>query len=60
MSKKLYFKFIICIILEEKLLHEEVHTSWEEAQRLGASGDLAEELRIFLTPGVSSKKTYVA
>ncbi|CAG9791274.1 unnamed protein product [Diatraea saccharalis] len=36
---------------EEKLLHEEVHTSWEEAQRLGASGDLAEELRPFLPPG---------
>ncbi|XP_045454157.1 two pore channel protein 1-like [Melitaea cinxia] len=37
---------------EEKLLHEEVHTSWEEAQRLGASGDLAEELRAHLTPGM--------
>ncbi|XP_022831548.1 two pore calcium channel protein 1-like isoform X1 [Spodoptera litura] len=37
---------------EEKLLHEEVHTSWEEAQRLGASGDLADELRPNLPPGV--------
>ncbi|CAH2052635.1 unnamed protein product, partial [Iphiclides podalirius] len=37
---------------EEKLLHEEVHTSWEEAQRLGVSGDLADELRPFLPPGV--------
>ncbi|CAK1552370.1 unnamed protein product [Leptosia nina] len=37
---------------EEKLLHEEVHTSWEEAQRLGASGDLAEHLRTFLPPGI--------
>ncbi|XP_068623656.1 two pore channel protein 1-like [Battus philenor] len=37
---------------EEKLLHEEVHTNWEEAQRLGASGDLADELRTFLPPGV--------
>ncbi|RVE47915.1 hypothetical protein evm_007429 [Chilo suppressalis] len=36
---------------EEKLLHEEVHTSWEEAQRLGAIGDLAEELRPFLPNG---------
>ncbi|GBP62933.1 Two pore calcium channel protein 1 [Eumeta japonica] len=38
---------------EEKLLHEEVHTSWEEAQRLGATGELAEELRPYLPPGVS-------
>ncbi|KOB76873.1 putative two pore channel 1, partial [Operophtera brumata] len=37
---------------EEKLLHEEVHTSWEEAQGMGASGDLAEELRPHLPPGV--------
>ncbi|XP_060806616.1 two pore calcium channel protein 1 isoform X3 [Amyelois transitella] len=37
---------------EEKLLHEEVHTSWEEAQRLGASGHLADELRPYLPPGV--------
>ncbi|XP_038214819.1 two pore calcium channel protein 1-like isoform X2 [Zerene cesonia] len=37
---------------EEKLLHEEVHTSWEEAQRLGASGDLADQLRTHLTPGM--------
>ncbi|KPJ11660.1 hypothetical protein RR48_08402 [Papilio machaon] len=37
---------------EEKLLHEEVHTNWEEAQRLGVSGDLADELRPFLPPGV--------
>ncbi|XP_053616842.1 two pore channel protein 1-like isoform X2 [Plodia interpunctella] len=37
---------------EEKLLHEEVHTSWEEAQRLGASGNLADELRPYLPPGV--------
>ncbi|KAJ8711256.1 hypothetical protein PYW07_008498 [Mythimna separata] len=37
---------------EEKLLHEEVHTSWEEAQRLGANGDLADELRPNLPPGV--------
>ncbi|XP_048482416.1 two pore channel protein 1 isoform X2 [Plutella xylostella] len=38
---------------EEKLLHEEVHTSWEEAQRLGAAGDLAEDLRPFLQPGMT-------
>ncbi|XP_022120037.2 two pore channel protein 1 isoform X1 [Pieris rapae] len=37
---------------EEKLLHEEVHTSWEEAQRLGATGDLAEQLRTYLPPGI--------
>nr|XP_032527043.1 two pore calcium channel protein 1-like isoform X2 [Danaus plexippus plexippus] len=37
---------------EEKLLHEEVHTSWEEAQRFGATGDLADELRGFLPPGM--------
>ncbi|XP_037292641.1 two pore calcium channel protein 1 isoform X2 [Manduca sexta] len=37
---------------EEKLLHEEVHTSWEEAQSLGASGDLAEDLRPYLPPGI--------
>ncbi|XP_052739235.1 two pore channel protein 1-like isoform X6 [Bicyclus anynana] len=36
---------------EEKLLHEEVHTSWEEAQRLGAAGALADELRAQLPPG---------
>ncbi|XP_028170350.1 two pore calcium channel protein 1-like [Ostrinia furnacalis] len=42
---------------EEKLLHEEVHTSWEEAQRLGASGDLAEELRPYLPPG--SEVTFI-
>ncbi|KAL0868052.1 hypothetical protein ABMA27_008699 [Loxostege sticticalis] len=42
---------------EEKLLHEEVHTSWEEAQRLGATGDLAEELRPFLPPG--SEVTFI-
>ncbi|XP_039751866.1 two pore calcium channel protein 1-like isoform X2 [Pararge aegeria] len=38
---------------EEKLLHEEVHTSWEEAQRLGAAGALADALRAHLPPGVS-------
>ncbi|CAF4804794.1 unnamed protein product [Pieris macdunnoughi] len=37
---------------EEKLLHEEVHTSWEEAQRIGATGDLAEQLRTYLPPGI--------
>ncbi|XP_050668395.1 two pore channel protein 1-like isoform X2 [Leptidea sinapis] len=37
---------------EEKLLHEEVHTSWEEAQRLGAAGELADQLRAHLPPGV--------
>ncbi|XP_072939520.1 two pore calcium channel protein 1-like isoform X1 [Epargyreus clarus] len=37
---------------EEKLLHEEVHTSWEEAQRLGAAGTLADALRPHLPPGV--------
>ncbi|XP_063368850.1 two pore channel protein 1-like [Cydia amplana] len=36
---------------EEKLLHEEVHTSWEEATRLGAGGELADELRPFLPAG---------
>ncbi|XP_049879411.1 two pore channel protein 1-like isoform X3 [Pectinophora gossypiella] len=36
---------------EEKLLHEEVHTNWEEAQRLGAVGDLADQLRPYLPPG---------
>lgn len=38
---------------EEKLLHEEVHTSWEEAQRLGATGELADTLRDHLPLGVS-------
>ncbi|KAL4715303.1 hypothetical protein ACJJTC_010873 [Scirpophaga incertulas] len=37
---------------EEKLLHEEVHTSWEEAARLGAGGALADQLRPHLPPGV--------
>lgn len=36
-------------------MHEEVHTSWEEAQRLGANGDLADELRPNLPPGVFKK-----
>lgn len=40
------------IFSEEKLLHEEVHTNWEEAQRLGVSGELSEELRPNLPPGV--------
>lgn len=50
-SRSLY-KLLACFA-EEKLLHEEVHTSWEEAQRLGAAGDLADELRPHLPPGVS-------
>ncbi|XP_026313450.1 two pore calcium channel protein 1-like isoform X2 [Hyposmocoma kahamanoa] len=37
---------------EEKLLHEEVHTNWDEAQRLGVGGDMADELRQYLPPGV--------
>ncbi|KAJ2940242.1 hypothetical protein O0L34_g11811 [Tuta absoluta] len=42
---------------EEKLLHEEVHTSLEEAQRLGANGDLADYLRPYLPPG--SEVTFI-
>ncbi|XP_077289206.1 two pore calcium channel protein 1-like [Arctopsyche grandis] len=36
---------------EEKLLHEEVHVSWEEVQRLGIDGSMADQLRPHLPAG---------
>lgn len=46
------YKYNIQHFSEEKLLHEEVHTNWDEAQRLGVGGDIADELRPYLPPGV--------
>ena len=40
--------------LEEKLLHEEVHVSWEEVQQLGIDGTMADHLRPHLPAGVNT------